>query len=372
MFRSRGVDWKRRFDLRIIAILLALMAISLLVIASSTIQDKGSFFSPAVIHQMLSFAVGSGCFLFFSLIDYRSLERWSYPAYLISLVALVSLFFFSSVQNVHRWIKMGPVSLQPSEFAKLSLILLLAHRLKRGKRASLFDTLMTLLYLILPFFLILKQPDLGTALLLLPIAQGLFYCSSIHPKVVQVGGVLLSLALLVTLAIFLQIIPFELVKPLVSPFLKEYQLQRLNPNSYHQRAGETAIALGGVEGSGFGKSVFTGQQWLPFAHTDSIFPAFAEEFGLVGVVVLFLLFFGLLYFAFQVIAVARDEFGRLLALGIFLYFGVHWVINTGMMSGLLPITGVPLLLLTYGGSSVVTAMSALGILQSIYSRRYMF
>ncbi len=147
---------------------------------------------------------------------------------------------------------------------------------------------------------------------------------------------------------------------------------RLNPHTYHQKSAQTAIGLGGWTGSGWRKSTFTGRQWLPAPHTDSVFAAYSEEFGLVGVFFLLLFFFGLLYFSFQVTLVAKDQFGRLLSAGITTYLGAHVIMSMGMMCGYLPITGVPLILVTYGGSSILSTMTALGILQSIYSRRFMF
>ena len=157
---------------------------------------------------------------------------------------------------------------------------------------------------------------------------------------------------------------------LLKHLLKDYQYERLNPHTYHQKASQTAIALGGFTGSGWHKSEFTAHHWLPAAHTDSVFSSFAEEFGFIGVFFLLLFFFCLLYFSFQVTAVSKDPFGRLLASGITVYLGMHVIASMGMMCGFLPITGVPLILITYGGSSVISTMMALGILQSIYSRRY--
>ncbi|HSX12506.1 MAG TPA: FtsW/RodA/SpoVE family cell cycle protein, partial [Rhabdochlamydiaceae bacterium] len=149
----------------------------------------------------------------------------------------------------------------------------------------------------------------------------------------------------------------------MTKFMKEYQYDRLNPDTYHQKAAQTAIALGGLKGTGWHKSEFTGRQWLPAAYTDSVFPAFAEEFGLIGVLLLLGIFFGLIYFGFQVTAVAKDHFGRLLSAGITVYLAVQVLLNLGMTTGFLPITGVPLILVSYGGSSVLATMNALGILQ---------
>jgi rod shape determining protein RodA len=182
------------------------------------------------------------------------------------------------------------------------------------------------------------------------------------------GGALLVGVVL----IFLGVLPHEEVRPYVTHLLKSYQFDRLDPNTYHQKAAVTAIALGGLTGKGWRKSDYTGGGWLPAPYTDSVFPAFGEEFGFLGLLLLLVLFYALIYFSFQVTAVTTDPFGRLLSAGITVYLTMHMLVNVGMMSGLLPITGVPLVLVSYGGSSILSTMTALGILQSIYSRRYMF
>ena len=172
--------------------------------------------------------------------------------------------------------------------------------------------------------------------------------------------------------IFLGVISHEEIRPFTTHFLKDYQFERLNPNTHHQKAAATAIGVGGLLGSGWRKSEFTGGGWLPAPYTDSVFPAFGEEFGFIGLLLLMILFYALIYCSFQVTAVAKDHFGRLLSAGITIYLSMHILINIGMMCDLLPITGVPLILVTYGGSSILSTMTALGILQSIYSRRFMF
>jgi rod shape determining protein RodA len=154
--------------------------------------------------------------------------------------------------------------------------------------------------------------------------------------------------------------------------MKDYQFDRLDPHTHHQKSAAIAIGIGGLTGTGWRKSEYTSGGWLPAAYTDSVFPAFAEEFGFVGLVLMLMLFYALLYFSFQVTAVAKDHFGRLLSAGITVYLAMHILVNIGMMIGMLPITGVPLVLVTYGGSSSLSTMMALGILQSIYSRRFMF
>ena len=290
------------------------------------------------------------------------------------MLLLIGLFFFPSVQNVHRWYRLGPVAFQPSEYAKLVVVLVLSLFLEgEGKKARTWrSTLWAVMIVMVPFLLILKQPDLGTALVLFPIALVMFYFGGVKRRVVVTLTVLALCGFALISALFLGILPHEEFRPIATKVMKDYQYERLSPHTYHQNAAETAIALGGIKGSGWRKSEFTGHQWLPAAHTDSVFPAFAEEFGLLGVLFLLAVFFGLIHLSFQVAAVAPDLFGRFLAAGIAVYLAMHILVNLGMMCGFLPITGVPLVLISYGGSSVLATMTALGILQSIYSRRFMF
>jgi rod shape determining protein RodA len=207
---------------------------------------------------------------------------------------------------------------------------------------------------------------------LYPIALVMFYFGGISKKIIKIMSIMAIGGLVFISLMFLGFISHDAFRPVATKVLKEYQYERLNPNTYHQRASQTAIALGGMTGTGWCKSEFTGHKWLPASHTDSVFAAYSEEFGVVGVILMLLFFFGLIYFSFQVTAVAKDRFGRLLSAGITTYLAMHMIVNMGMMCGFLPITGVPLMLITYGGSSVLSTMMALGILQSIYSRRFMF
>jgi rod shape determining protein RodA len=367
-----------RIDFRTIPILLVLMLVSLLVIAATTGNpEEEIFWTSTTKSQACWFAIGWGVYLFFAGFDYRKLKEWTWILYAGMLVTLIGLFFVPSIENVHRWYKIPGVNFafQPSEFAKLIVVMTLSLYLENKGRREVersSSTLKALLIVCVPFLLILKQPDLGTALVLYPIALVMFYFGGIKKKVVRSMSLMALGGLAFISMMFLGFIDHEAFRPYATQVIKEYQYERLNPHTYHQEASQTAIALGGISGSGWHKSEFTGRQWLPAAHTDSVFAAFSEEFGLVGVFFLLLFFFGLLYFSFQVSAVASDRFGRLLSAGITTYLAMHMMVSMGMMCGFLPITGVPLTLITYGGSSILSTMTALGILQSIYSRRFMF
>lgn len=368
----------KRLDFRLIPILLGLMSISLLVISATTVGEGGeeSFFTAFTKSQIKWFALGWAVYFFFAGFDYHKLRACTWFLYIIMLFMLIGLFFVPAIQNVHRWYRLPVLGMafQPSEYAKLIVVIALSWYLE-SRAAEIRQNRSTwqgIAIVMIPFLLILKQPDLGTSLVLYPIALVMFYFGGIKKRVVGIMSVLGIAGLVFVSLMFLGILSHEELRPYVTKVIKEYQYERLNPDTYHQKAAETAIALGGVTGSGWRKSEFTGHNFLPAASTDSVFASFAEEFGLVGVFLLLLLFSGLIYFSFQVTAVAKDSFGRLLSAGITVYLAMHVIVNIGMMCGFLPITGVPLILVTYGGSSVLSTMMALGILQSIYSRRFMF
>lgn len=369
-----------RIDFRVVAVIAILMGVSLLVISAHTTTTadpyEESFFTPMVKLQIRAFALGAFVFVFFAGFDYNKLREWTWILYAIMIVSLIGLFFTDSIQRVHRWYRIPIIGLnfQPSEYAKLSVVITLAWFLERHKaKAQDWKTAVYSSIIVgIPFLLILKQPDLGSALVLYPITLVVFYFGDLHPLVIRVMTWVGAAILALVLSIFLGLISHEDIRPYATKVVKDYQFERLNPNTHHQNAAMTAIAVGGLTGTGWRRSEYTAGGWLPAPHTDSVFPAFGEEAGFLGLVLLIALFYALLYFSFQVTAVAKDHFGRLLSAGVTVYLAMHIVVNIGMMVGLLPITGVPLILVTYGGSSVLATMAALGILQSIYSRRFMF
>jgi len=366
-----------RIDFRLIPILLCLMAISLLVISSMTgsLSEWDTWQAPLVQSQLRWFCLGWLLFVFFAGMDYRKLRDCSLILYGAMLLLLLGLFFVDPIQNVHRWYRIpGIASFQPSEYAKLALVIFFSWFLERKGQAvgSWKSALQAGILVGVPFLMIFKQPDLGTSLILYPIALAMAYIAGIRTSVIRFFAGLGGLLVLLVALFFTEILSHEEMRPYCTSILKEYQYERLNPNTYHQKAAATAIAIGGIGGKGWRQSDFAARKWLPAAHTDSVFAAYGEEFGLLGVIFLLLLFYVLIYVNAQVAVVARDPFGRFLAVGLSVYLGVHVLANIAMMCSLLPISGVPLILVSYGGSSLLTTMAALGLLQSIYSRRFMF
>jgi rod shape determining protein RodA len=381
LFSVWSVKHLYRIDFRVLPVIFFLMCISILIIGShSTAQGVDSilkiFSSPQVKKQIEWFALSTGVFMFFAGFDYNKLRELSWVIYLLALLALAGLFFTGSIARVHRWYRIPfiGVSIQPSEYAKLAVVISLSWFLERRKdRTQDWSTaLLSGLIVGIPFLLILKQPDLGSALVLYPITLVMFYYGGLNPLVIRIMTWFGAIVLTVVALFFLEVVSHEQIRPYATKVMKDYQYDRLQPNNHHQKASLTAIAVGGLTGTGWKKSEYTGGGWLPAPYTDSVFPAFGEEFGFFGLALMMVLFYALVYFSFQVTAAAKDHFGRLLSAGISVYLAMHILVNVGMMCGLLPITGVPLILVTYGGSSVLLTMTALGILQSIYSRRFMF
>lgn len=360
-------------------VIVLLMILSIVVISSmdpSTIlvtSSKG-LFTPKSIMQLRHFALGWFAFFICMSLDYHKLRNWAWLLYGLMILSLVGLFFVPAVQNVHRWYRVPFIglSVQPSEYAKLIVVIMLSYTLDARKAviSSMSTTVLACICVGIPFFLILREPDLGTALVLCPISLAIFYLGNIQPLFVKVCATLAGVGIICSLLIFSGLVSHEKVKPFALKVIKEYQYERLSPSNHHQRASLISIGLGGVKGRGWKSGEFAGRGWLPYGYTDSVFSALGEEFGLIGLFFTLWLFYCLICFGCRTVAVAADNFGRLLSAGITVLISMHVLINISMMCGLLPITGVPLVLISYGGSSVISTMAALGILQSIYSRRY--
>jgi rod shape determining protein RodA len=338
--------------------------------------EETTFFLPAVKSQLQWLGIGWLCFFCAAGFDYAKLREWAWGIYAISIIALIGLFFTDPIARVQRWyhLPLFGFSVQPSECAKLAVVVALSWFLER--RAMVSEALSTVLgagiIVLLPFMLILKQPDLGTATVLYPMALVIFYFGGISKTILKALCIPGAVILILVFLTFSGLVPHETIRPYLSGVLKEYQCERLNPDTHHQNAAQTAIAIGGAFGTGWRQGEYWRGGSLPAPYTDSIFAAFGEEFGMVGLCAVLTMFYALIACTFQAAAAAKDPFGRLIAAGIAVYVSVHVLVNVGMMSGCFPITGVPLVLMSYGGSSMAATMGALGITQSVYSRRFMF
>ncbi len=360
-----------RINLLVVGALL-IVCVSLLTLYSA-VYPKNLFDSSSIFfRQMIWVVVGWLSFYIFSHIYYRKLLSFIYPFYFVVIATLVLVLIVGGMRlGAQRWIKIWWFNFQPSEFAKIALILVLSHyfsrkgidhiRLNVGSLSFLKGIILPFLIILIPFGLIVKQPDLGTAVLLMFIFLGMAYFSGVKLRyitLVLAAGVLLS--------------------PVFWHFLRDYQKDRilvfLNPNSDPLGAGYTIIQSKIAIGSGrlLGKGWLSGTQgqlnFLPEAHTDFIFGIYSEETGFVGALFLLGLYFLLIYEAFRITDKTNDNFGKLFSFGIGLMVAIQVYINISMTLGISPVVGVPLPLMSYGGSNMMVNFVCLGILRNIDKR----
>jgi rod shape determining protein RodA len=325
--------------------------------------------TPVYIKQLYYFLLGGLVILLIISIDYRMLLSWNYSLYGAIILLLASaLIFGETVAGTQRWINLGFCRLQPSEPAKLMLVITLAsyyYRKDTGKGFTLIELIVPMLLTALPFLLILKQPDLGTGLMLLFIfvSMTLFVKLRWSTLAILMGGCLSAIP-----------IGWKF-------FLKPYQRQRietfLNPESdplgtgYHITQSKIAVGSGLKFGKGYLKGTQGQLDFLPERHTDFAFSVWAEEWGFVGTMIFFAIYFFMLLWGLHIAISSRDKFGVLLAFGIVSLIFWQAFINLAMVMGLLPVVGMPLPLFSYGGSSLLTTLTGIGILINIRMRRYM-
>lgn len=361
-------------------VMASLMILSLLIISSHSADPAQPLEEPIFLTyqtwaQAKWFGLAWPVYLLAACFDYHKLREWTWPVYFICLVMLVGVFFTDAIASVHRWYRVPflGMSIQPTEPAQVAVIMAMSWYLERSKDHHSWRVALTAgLFALIPFILILKQPDLGSALVICPITMGIFYFADVHPPLRRWMARLGLGAFVLVVSIFIGILSHEALRPTALKVLHEYQYERLNPGGYHNMAGQTAVVMGGFFGRGWRQGVYSNQGWLPEPYTDSIFASLSEEFGALVALVVIAMYACISWHGFRVALSTKDLFGQLLATGLSLYLAVHAMINIAMMLGLLPITGVPLPMMSYGGSSSLVCAAILGILQSIWVRRFMF
>ena len=361
---SRGFD---SFDLRYVGLILAILGIGVLSIHSVT-HDQGGGVAPYYVKQLAWIGMGAVAFILMWSWDYHQIARLAYPAYVMVLLMLLFVFFDGRTsKGAQRWIAMGPFSFQPSEFAKLVLILVLAHYYSKTPRVGWLQRVIVPGLLMLPgLLLILKQPDLGSGLSFVAVYGAMLLMVGVRSQ--AVGAILLFSVML-----------FPFLWEGVWGSLRDYQRQRImafvdpgyDPGGKGYHALQSKIAIGSGELTG--KGLFGGTQsqlkFLPEGHTDFVFAVYAEEWGFVGVLVLLLLFVALIWLSLEIASKAKDQLGALLAVGIVSMLCFCVVINIGMTAGMFPIVGIPLPLVSYGGSATIMTMASLGLLLNVKRKR---
>ncbi|OGC22462.1 rod shape-determining protein RodA [candidate division WOR-1 bacterium RIFOXYB2_FULL_42_35] len=357
--------------------------------------------------QLISFLIGSVGLAIFAYLDYKRLKRLSIFFYL-GMLTLLALITFGGGRgaSAQRWLAVGGFSFQPSELAKIVIVICLAAFFSaKNKVETLTDAVALLALVGIPFLLIFKQPDLGTALVFIFILIGMLTISGSSSRLlILLTTPMISVMLrpflfmwffyllLIVLALFLSRsslwdwflilglnIGVGIAMPYIWDMLKTYQQQRiltfLNPGAdpygagYHSLQSQIAIGSGGVFGKGFLHGSQTQLNFIPEQHSDFIFSAIGEEFGFIGTSLVLGLFALFIWRAMEIAKGASDYFGSLLAYGIAVMTAFHVFANVGMTLGLLPVVGMPLPFVSYGGSSLIMNMISIGILQSISMRR---
>lgn len=348
-----------RIDPVLFGLLVALSAVGMVVLYSSGQGD-----SDLVARQSIRLGIAFATLLVFARVEPTQLRRWAPWFYAGGILLLVAVALVGSTgKGAQRWLDIGVTRIQPSEAMKLALPLVLAWFFHdRSLPPRLSQLLISALLIAVPVGLIARQPDLGTSLLIAASGAFVLFLAGLSWRLI--GGLAALLAA---------------VAPIVWSQMREYQRQRvltfLNPESdplgsgYHIIQSKIAIGSGGVYGKGWLQGTQSNLDFLPERSTDFIFAAFSEEFGLIGAALLFALYFAILARGLYIAANAQDTFSRLLAGSLSLTFFLYLFVNVGMVSGMLPVVGVPLPLVSYGGTSMVTLMAAFGMLMAIHNNR---
>ncbi len=358
----------REFDWTLLAMVLLLSALSVLEIYSATLHTKYVGFHTK---QLFWIAGGLVAMFIFSKIDYHRLIDWAPWAYGVCLVALAAVLvpgIGHKALGARRWIKAGPMLFQPSEWVKLILVLMVARYFANlgGRVLTWRDIFKAFVLVGIPMLLVIKEPDLGTTLTYAPIlVAGLFF-----------GGVNLRQTIILSIACLVLVAGAWTSGKILKPYQKARLTSFVNPSNDPRGAGyqllqsEIAVGAGGVWGQGAAKGTQTQGNFLPIPHADFIFAAFSEEHGFVGALFVLLLYFSILMRLIQNAQTAADLSGSLIIMGVVAVLTFQILVNVGMVIGFMPVTGIPLPLMSYGGSSVLFTFLALGAAMNVRMRRF--
>ena len=388
-----------RFDRLQLVALAALMFIGAMFVYSATAANAPSslpWYDQSWVRQIIWYILGIGVATALCVVDYHLLARWSFVAYWASILTLVAVLipFIGTTHGwgARRWIDLPFYQFQPSEFAKLAFILAAANYLSRPpdelKQPGIFWKGMGLM--LLPFVLILREPDMGSALVLLPTGLVMMFVAGTPKRYLLTLGVIVGILGALLLADILFAPPAFRIK------MQDYQRQRLlvyfganfadanatpeqkaaahelqRKSSYQGKQSLISVGSGGFLGAGWGNGKQTSLQFMPpgAAHNDFIFSVIAEEEGFVGSLVVLTLYAVVLFTGLRIAGQARDRLGKLVAVGVVTLLFSHIFINIGMNIRIVPVTGIPLPLLSYGGSSVLCSLIALGLMQNVHIHR---
>ena len=372
----RSPAWFADYSLAAATITVACMGIAMNYSATwRSLSFEGADPLTVARRQAIFVLIGIAVMVAAAVVDYRVLRHYATPAYLAVLLALAALLRWGpEIRNTRSWFELPFVGfqVQPSEFAKLAVIVSLAAFVAHHEGYLRFDTLFNAgLLLAVPMFLIYSQPDLGTMLVFVAIAMGMLLVAGAqlrHIVIVTLAGVLALVLVFSIDALQGPRLLNETQRGRLTAFLdQDYEPQKA---SYNLRQSQIAIGAGGVWGQGWKQGTQTNLDLVPEQHNDFIFTALGEEFGLVGAALLLALYAYIVVRIWLIARAASDPFGRLLGVGILSMLLFQVFQNIGMTIGIMPITGIPLPLMSHGGSGTLTTFAAIGIVISIGSRRY--
>jgi len=355
------------FDWPTLITTLFISAIGVVNIYSSTYPHSGSG-TPLYLKQAYWLIMGFGFLILTLSFDYRTFVRYAYPFYILCLVLLVMVMIIGrTTSGSQRWIQLGFISFQPSELAKIALILGMTRFFTENENLqgyALRDLGIPFILMGIPTLLVFRQPDLGTVILLVTIFTTMLIFAGVRPKSWLIMGSGVAAAI-----------------PILWHFLKDYQKNRLltflNPDldplktGYHINQSKIAVGSGTFFGKGFLQGTQSQLHFLPEQHTDFIFSVLAEEWGFLGCFLLLFLLLLLISRGLTISNTSKDRAGAILAIGLTAMIFWQTFINVGMVVGILPVVGVPLPLVSYGGTSLITTLIAIGILMNISMRRFM-
>ncbi len=354
----------------LISLILSGIGIGLIFSATAPMGEAGRSF---VLRQITWCSLGLVLMALFALFDYHFLDRWAGWFYVAVVITLLAVWGLGKVTaGSRRWIELGLMRFQPSEFAKLAVIVILAKYYQSGMGGQEHQVLRfvrPMLLVAIPVILVLIQPDLGTAGLIFLVAASMMAIAGLNRRaLVWIGGAMLgAIPILVLLG-----------DKILLGYQKKRLLTFLNPDAdplgagYHIIQSQIAIGSGGFFGRGFLQGSQNQLMFLPVNHTDFIFSILAEEWGFVGCAVVLIIFSALFLRGMAVAGQARDSFGALLAFGCTAALFWHVAINVGMVMGLVPVVGVPLCFLSYGGSSLLVSFICVAILVNVSMRRFSY
>ncbi len=368
--------WLSNIPWGMVGLIAAIAIIGLAAVYSASYGSTG----PSKIFYKQLIWIGIGMVIMFAAMipDYHTIGRYAYVLYALSIVLLILVMAMGRTgMGAQRWLAIGPLAFQPSELAKISLVLALARFFAEDPRRGgyqLTDLAIPAAMISVPLLLVLRQPDLGTAMMLLMTSSLMILLAG-----VKLRSVVVVVVIAATLLAAVFVVPP--VRNKIWGSLKPYQQKRIlafiNPEAdplgsgYHASQSKIAVGSGQITGKGFRKGTQSQMAFLPERHTDFIFSVIAEERGFAGAAVVVLLYLSLLLVGVETAKNAKDRLGVLMAGGITAMLALYVFINIGMAVGVVPVVGVPLPLVSYGGTSIITTFLSLGMLLNIRTRRFM-